>query len=182
MRAAFHSVFIMPVVSPLARKLGAVGAVFALSIALFVGLPAPAQALTFTPYTPLALFNFSGSRPADLGVKDGQLKACPNSPNCVSSQASDPEHFVEAIATSDAEAAFARIAELVAADKTAAIVTKNDGYLYAEYTSNLMGFVDDVEFWLDRDAGEIAVRSASRLGESDLGVNRKRIEAIRAAL
>ena len=61
------------------------------------------------------------------------------------------------------------------------IVTENETYLYAEFASNLMGFVDDVEFYLDKTAGVIHVRSASRLGQSDLGVNRQRIEAIRAA-
>jgi len=179
----------MSVVSSLARKLGqlklhAAGAAFAIALSAIacLALPAPANAVTFTPQTPLALFHFSGSRPQDLGIKDGQLKACPTSPNCVSSQASDPEHFIEAIATSDPDATFARIAELVAADDAAEIVTKDDDYLYAEYTSKLMGFVDDVEFWIDRDASEIAVRSASRLGESDLGVNRQRVEAIRKAL
>ena len=62
------------------------------------------------------------------------------------------------------------------------IITETDSYLYAEFTSKLMGFVDDVEFSLDPAAKVIQVRSASRLGESDLGVNRDRVQAIRAAL
>ncbi|MEO1134470.1 MAG: DUF1499 domain-containing protein, partial [Cyanobacteria bacterium J06639_1] len=60
------------------------------------------------------------------------------------------------------------------------VVERGDRYLYAEFTSKLMGFVDDVEFYADEAASVIHVRSASRLGKSDLGVNRKRIEAIRA--
>jgi uncharacterized protein (DUF1499 family) len=62
------------------------------------------------------------------------------------------------------------------------IITETENYLYAEFTSALMGFVDDVEFLLDDSANVIHVRSASRLGQSDLGVNRKRIETIRAKL
>ena len=62
------------------------------------------------------------------------------------------------------------------------IITATDNYLYAEFTSALMGFVDDVEFLVDDGAKVIQVRSASRLGESDLGVNRKRIETIRTQL
>jgi uncharacterized protein (DUF1499 family) len=63
----------------------------------------------------------------------------------------------------------------------AEIIQADGNYVYAEFTTALMGFVDDVEFFLDESAGVIHVRSASRLGESDLGVNRKRVEAIRAA-
>ncbi len=63
------------------------------------------------------------------------------------------------------------------------IVSETDNYLYAEFTSKLMGYVDDVEFYFDPSTpGQIQVRSASRLGQSDLGVNRSRVEAIRAAL
>ena len=62
------------------------------------------------------------------------------------------------------------------------IIKETNNYLYAEFTSKLMGFVDDVEFYFDDDGKFIQVRSASRLGESDLGVNRQRIEEIRAKL
>jgi len=156
-----------------------------LSLSLYLGYPQPVHAasLTWMPNLPLAsFFHFSGSRPNDLGVQAGRLKPCPSSPNCVSSQGEDPEHFVTAIATIDPKATLDQIAALIQANDAAKLVTQADDYLYAEYTSDLMGFVDDVEFWIDTDAGEIAVRSASRLGESDLGVNRKRIEALRAAL
>jgi uncharacterized protein (DUF1499 family) len=66
--------------------------------------------------------------------------------------------------------------------KKTKIITENKNYLYAEFTSAIMGFVDDVEFYLDEGAKVIHVRSASRLGQSDLGVNRKRIETIRTKL
>ncbi len=129
------------------------------------------------------LFSFSGKRPDTLGVKDGRLAACPGTPNCVSSQAPDAEHKVEAIAyTTSASEALAKIKSVTESMERAAIVTEDSNYLYAEFTSGLMGFVDDVEFFVDDNAKVIHVRSASRLGQSDLGVNRKRVEEIRAKL
>ncbi len=76
----------------------------------------------------------------------------------------------------------AKLVALVKAMPRTTIVDSTDNYLYAEFASKLMGFVDDVEFYLDPAESVIQVRSASRLGESDLGVNRKRLEEIRAAL
>jgi uncharacterized protein (DUF1499 family) len=125
---------------------------------------------------------FSGQRPKNLGVKDGQLASCPDSPNCVSSQASktDAEHYIEPLTFStDAESAMAQLKQIVNNAERAAVINSTSDYLYAEFSSQLMGFVDDVEFYLDAENNLIHVRSASRLGQSDLGVNRKRIEAIR---
>lgn len=164
---------------------GLMASISLLSLILFLGFPQTAQAspLTLGAHMPIAsLFNFSGPRPSDLGVQNGQLKACPSSPNCVSSQSRDAEHSIAPIATTDPIATRDRIAALIKADDSATIITQADDYINAEYTSALMGFVDDVEFWVNGDTKTIEVRSASRLGESDLGVNRKRIEAIRAAL
>lgn len=127
-----------------------------------------------------SLFSFSGQRPANLGVKEGKLALCPNTPNCVSSQAADQEHGIEAIAYKSSPAeALAKLKSLIEGMERTQIVTASDDYLYAEFTSGLMGFVDDVEFYLDSGSGVFQVRSASRLGQSDLGVNRKRIETIR---
>jgi uncharacterized protein (DUF1499 family) len=130
------------------------------------------------------LFSFSGQRPTTLGVSDGKLAACPNTPNCVSSQApdSDTEHKIAPLSytTSPAEAMTA-LKSMIQGMERAAIVREDDNYIYAEFTSALMGFVDDVEFLLDPAANVIHVRSASRLGQSDLGVNRKRIEALRTS-
>jgi uncharacterized protein (DUF1499 family) len=166
-------------------RLGAIAAISLFSLVVFLGFPQTASASTvrLIPTLPMAsLFHFSGPRPSDLGVKDGQLKACPGSPNCVSSQSRDAEHSIAPIATTNPKATLDRIAALIKADDSAKIITCADDYINAEYTSALMGFVDDVEFWANADADQIEVRSASRLGESDLGVNRKRIEAIRTAL
>jgi uncharacterized protein (DUF1499 family) len=128
-------------------------------------------------------FNLAGNRPANLGVKAGQLAPCPGSPNCVVSQgAADADHAIAPLAYSgEPAAALTALKAVVAAMPRTTIVESTDNYLYAEFASQLLGFVDDVEFYLDAAEGVIHVRSASRLGQSDLGVNRKRIEAIRAA-
>ncbi|MGF1460658.1 MAG: DUF1499 domain-containing protein [Leptolyngbyaceae cyanobacterium] len=127
---------------------------------------------------------FGGSRPNNIGVKDGRLAACPTSPNCVVSQGEeDAEHAIAPISyTGTPEAAMAALRQVVEGQEGSEIIEQTDRYLYAEFTSKLMGFVDDVEFYLPSEApGTIHVRSAARLGQSDLGVNRKRIEAIRSA-
>lgn len=128
------------------------------------------------------MFNFSGDRPKNLGVKDGQLAPVPSSPNCVSSQApqSDTEHYIAPLAIGGSPPeAIAQLKAIVQSLERTQIIEASDNYLYAEFTSKLMGYVDDVEFYADGSA--VQVRSASRLGKSDLGVNRQRIEAIRSA-
>ena len=132
-----------------------------------------------------SMFSFSGTRPTTLGVTNGKLSACPNSPNCVSSQApeADTEHFIAPLNSSKSPAETrAALKSVINSMERTEIITEGEQYLYAEFTSALMGFVDDVEFYLDNEAGVIHVRSSSRLGQSDLGVNRKRIEEIRAKL
>ena len=124
------------------------------------------------------MFNFSGKRPDDLGVNDGKLKACPDSPNCVNSQSNDEQSKIAPLPG----VAISKIKEVVEGMERTKIVEESDNYLYAEFTSKLMGYVDDVEFYLDNSANVVHVRSASRLGKSDLGVNRKRVEEIRAKL
>jgi len=154
-----------------------------LTVVSWVGIAPPAVALPLPTSSVVgALFHFSGSRPTNLGVQNGKLAPCPTSLNCVSSQSQDSSHAIEPLQFSKPEEEFHRLRETIAALPEAQIITESDSYLYAEFTSALMGFVDDVEFYLDRDANAIQVRSASRLGESDLGVNRKRIESIRATL
>ena len=139
---------------------------------------------TYLLHPPLmAIFSFSGTRPGNLGVQNGALVACPDSPNCVNSFSTDAEHKIDPIRfTSAPEKAFSDLKQTIQAMPRTQIVTENENYLYAEFASKLMGFVDDVEFYLDKTAGVIHARSASRLGQSDLGVNRQRIETIRAAL
>lgn len=128
---------------------------------------------------------FAGKPPSNLGVKDGRLATCPSSPNCVASQAdpADATHFIAPVAfKGDARAAWRALRETVAASERVKIVDEQDGYLRAEFATKLVGFVDDVEFLIDAPARVIHVRSASRLGKRDFGVNRARIEALRTRL
>lgn len=123
----------------------------------------------------------SGTRPKDLGIRDGVLRPCPSSPNCVSSEAATPaEKRVTPFPAPNGPSDMDRLAELLAAWPRTTVVTRSAGYLHAETTSRLMRFVDDVEFRYDGAAGVIHVRSASRLGRSDLGVNRARVDGLLA--
>ena len=118
---------------------------------------------------------FAGQSPTNIGINNGKLTACPNTPNCVNSQApvTDKEHAIASLPLSgDLSSAMANLKQVVQAMPRTKIVKETNNYLYVEFASKLMGFVDDVEFYLDNDAQTIQVRSASRLGESDLGVNR----------
>jgi uncharacterized protein (DUF1499 family) len=129
----------------------------------------------------LILFMFASRapRPASLGVKNGQLSPCPPSPNCVCSQGADPAHFIEPLRYKKSPAeAMADLKQVLARQKRVTIIATNDSYLYAEFRSQRFRFVDDVEFLIETN-GVIQVRSASRVGHSDLGVNRKRIESLR---
>lgn len=133
---------------------------------------------------------FQGAAPNDLGVRDGRLKPPSNTDNSVTSQAAlYPDHPQRAYSDvaplplrGNGPATIAKINAVVGGMEGAKIVKSDPDYLYAQFTTRLMKFVDDVEFWYDPTAGVIQVRSASRVGKSDLGVNRKRIEAVRAAL
>ncbi len=112
------------------------------------------------------------------------LAPCPDSPNCVSSQApeTDREHYIAPLRfTGDAADAWQRLKTAVLMEKRVTIVAEQEDYLHAEMRSLIFRFVDDIEFSLAADTGLIHVRSASRVGHSDFGVNRKHVERIRAA-
>ncbi|MEA5513521.1 DUF1499 domain-containing protein [Nodularia sp. UHCC 0506] len=124
---------------------------------------------------------FAGKRPHNLGITNGKLASCPNSPNCVSSQDTDPEHIISPLTfTTNLQSAMTELKQIIQSLPRTKIITETEDYLYAEFKSAFMGFVDDVEFYLDHQANVIQVRSASRLGYGDLGVNRQRIATIRA--
>lgn len=129
------------------------------------------------------MFKFTGKRPADLGVRDGKFTAARTwKPNWVSSQAAaDDKHYIAPIRLGgDPAAAMQRVAKAVGAIPRAKLVEHKGAYLYAEFSTALMGYTDDVEFFADGKA--VQVRSSSRLGVRDFNVNRKRVEALRAAL
>lgn len=127
---------------------------------------------------------FSGTRPEYLGVRDGRLVPAKRTPNNVNSQADklvDPDHYIEPLRyTGAARQAWTALRRVVDAMPRVKVIRSEPTYLYAEFSTRLMGFVDDTEFYLDENAGVIHVRSASRLGSSDFGVNRERVETIRA--
>ncbi len=126
---------------------------------------------------------FAGTRPDNLGVYSGRLAPCPSSPNCVSSYSQDAQHGIPSLSyDSEAGMAIANLKQIIESIPRTNIVKEEENYLYAEFTSKIMGYVDDVEFYVDKEANAIQVRSASRLGEGDLGVNRERIETIREKL
>lgn len=128
---------------------------------------------------------FSGTRPKDLGFKDGKFKACSWKPNCVNSTAdkSDAAHYIAPLKFSDDPGAdWRRVRAHIANIRNAKVVLEHPGYIHVEFKSEAMGFVDDVEFAIDHKNTVIQVRSASRLGIRDFGINRKRIEAIRTQL
>jgi FKBP-type peptidyl-prolyl cis-trans isomerase FkpA len=125
----------------------------------------------------------SGKRPLDsLAIADGRLKPVRTDlQNAVSSLADTAYHRIEPLATGpEPREAFDNLRRVVAGYPGAQIIEQGPGYLYAEFTTKVLRFVDDVEFQLDETARVIHVRSASRLGRLDFGTNRKRIEAIRA--
>ena len=126
---------------------------------------------------------FTGKRPTNIGVQSGQLAPCRKTPNCVNSQSQDALNKIEPLSyNGSATEAMANLKTVIQNLERTKIITETQNYLYVEFTSKVMGFVDDVEFLLDDNSQVIHVRSASRLGKSDLGVNRQRIETIRAKL
>ena len=112
---------------------------------------------------------------------ESSLTPCPSSPNCVSSlETEDKKHRVEPLTISgDPAQSKARLRQAILDAGDATFVRETDTYWKVEYRSRFFRFVDDVEFWFGRDTNAVHVRSASRLGYSDFGVNRKRIEKIR---
>lgn len=130
-----------------------------------------------------------GREPA-LGVRDGRLKPPSKTPNSVSSQAAlHPGHPMRAHAeiaplplSGSGPETIARIQAIAEAMPGARVVRREPDYLYVQFTTRLLRFVDDAEFWFDPAAQVVQVRSSSRIGHGDRGVNRERIEAIRARL
>jgi uncharacterized protein (DUF1499 family) len=132
---------------------------------------------------------FSGKTPTNLGVRDGRLKPPSKTPNSVSSQAdlwpgAEYDHSrIDPISLfGDGPATLARLEAIVKAYPGARIVESRPDYLYVQFTTRWMKFVDDTEFWFDPAAQVVQVRSASRVGRKDFGVNRARVEAIRGRL
>jgi uncharacterized protein (DUF1499 family) len=128
----------------------------------------------------LLLAGCSAPMPKNLGVHAGRLTPCPASPNCVCSQDAGKAHGIAPFAYTGSRAqAMAGLAQAIRGMPGTRIVAQTPDYLHAEYTTRWLRFVDDVEFYAPAAAPAIQVRSASRVGYSDFGVNRERVEAIR---
>jgi len=138
--------------------------------------------LVALPFLALAMFSVFSPTPKSLGVTAGRLADCPDSPNCVSTEAQDDGHRIEPVRfEGGVDEAVDRLKSILGTMPRTKLVTVDGGYLHAEFTSAVFRYVDDVEFFVDPIAQAIQMRSASRAGHSDLGVNRKRIETIRRA-
>jgi len=122
----------------------------------------------------------SGSRPGNLGIRDGQLAPCPSTPNCVSTYATDETHGIKPYTYNGTlDEAKAKLVTVIGNLPRTKIISNDGPYVYAEFTSKVLRFVDDVEFIFDDATKTVQFRSASRLGKSDIGVNRDRMETIR---
>ena len=138
--------------------------------------------LAFAAFGSLVIRNALAGRPTNLGLVLGRLRPCPASPNCVCSQESDREHGIEPLAFSGTpDDAIAKLKRTINDIPRTNIVTDKGDYLHVEFTTRLMRFVDDVEFSVDPHNKVIHFRSASRIGYSDLGTNRRRMEEVRTA-
>jgi uncharacterized protein (DUF1499 family) len=120
--------------------------------------------------------------PTNLGVRNGKLAPCPNSPNCVSTQSQDPRHQIDPIPyTTSPEEAKGTLVQIIRSMERTRIIRDDPTYIHAEFRTKGIGYVDDVEFTLDQEAKVIHFRSSARLPYYDWGVNRKRMEEIRTA-
>ena len=158
--------------------------VLILTATLITGLstPTPAHAATVSTLPGLG-HAFSGHPPDNLGLHGGQLSPCPDSPNCVLSKIADEIHTIEAISYSgNQDSARELLLKVLSVVPRTSVVEQTDDYIRVEFQTSLMGFIDDGEFFFSPDEKLIHVRSASRLGESDLNLNRRRIEQIRLAM
>lgn len=142
---------------------------FSLIIALVVGFFA------------LQVWGRTAPPPPELGTEGGNLRPCAQTPNCVESRRSDPEHAMEPLPLGEegVDAALDRLAEIITATARARVTERRGAYLAAEFRTRVIGFIEDVEFLADAGAGVIHFRSASRLGYPDRGANRARMEEIR---
>jgi len=131
------------------------------------------------------LMGCTGTMP-DLGINNGRLTPCPKTPNCVNSQAVGEKCYIQPIEYTGAQQkARFHLLQVLESEDQAKILTTQENYVRAEFKSAFFGFVDDVEFYFSESQTSekvIHVRSASRIGYSDFGTNRKRIERIKSKL
>ena len=130
------------------------------------------------------MISFTSSQPENLGVANGQLAKCPTSPNCVSTQAEDALHSMEPIPFVGSATEFLEKIKIVVDSEfcRAKLMSESESYLRFEFKSLVFRFIDDVEFFVDDEMSVVHFRSAARVGHSDLGTNRKRMNKISESL
>jgi len=113
--------------------------------------------------------------PKNLGVNNGMFAPMPKSPNAVSSQSDDPDYHVEPFPFKEnLEHTKAVIINAIESYGNAEIITNESNYIHAIFTTSKMRFHDDVEIYFNESAGIVEYRSASRVGYSDMGLNKER--------
>ncbi len=136
--------------------------------------------VTMTGVVLIYVVNTLVGPPSTLGITDGKLAPPPTSPNCVSTQAEERSHWIAPLTfEGEADTAIQQVKDVLSTFPQATIITEQGNYLHAEFRSATLRFVDDVEFLVEPETNRIHFRSASRIGHSDLGVNRARMEHIR---
>ena len=134
------------------------------------------------PVLGLAVLSVFSRRGSTTGLMNGRLRECPDSPNCVCSQGRESHRIAPLRYSGSSVSAWEKLKQVIRNMPRTRIVKDEDGYLHATFESAVFRFIDDVEFQLSPVEGVINVRSASRVGHSDLGVNRRRVEVLRAEL
>ena len=140
------------------------------------------------PCLKLALILFmvggcSGKRPDEIGIDPSGLRGCPKSPNCVSSEAKDKQHAIESFCLKgDPNVSWPLIQDEIVSMSRWVIVTATHNYIHVECKSRIFRFIDDLELYFNSSNGIISIRSASRVGYSDFGANRRRVEFLRSEL
>ena len=125
----------------------------------------------------------SGKRPDAIGLGPSGLSSCPKSPNCVSSEAKDKQHAIESFCLKgDPDIDWSLVQDEIASMPGWTIVTSTANYIHAECKSRVFRFIDDLELHFNSSNGIISIRSASRIGYSDFGANRRRVEFLRSEL
>lgn len=128
----------------------------------------------------LAVLSVVSRNQSELGIADGCLRPCPGTPNCVNSEDQGKPSYIEPLSfKGPAEASWKKIAGVIQ-ELGGKIEIDEDGYIRARFMTPVFRFVDDVELRMDENNAVIQVRSASRVGRSDLGLNRKRVNELRA--
>lgn len=132
--------------------------------------------------TLLLAFGCGGARPETLGPREGGLAPCPGTPNCVDTSRPGPRSAPPFMLARPLPEVWTALPEVLESMPRTRVVRQDERYLHAEATSLLFRFVDDVEIYAAAGGGELYVRSASRVGRGDLGVNGRRVERLRALL